>query len=364
MATTNPPPSKRYRCRYYTEDGSPVGSGCNNGDACRFVHPNDPQWPGKPPFVDTRDLKASHGNHPKRPKDGRGPLMPQSDLFISRKEEVRPRVDRDRDRDRHQSRARSRSLSPARQYSSRYTRPRTSSDSSKPNEVKVESDVFNTKDDLSSVSANKWGTQLRVPPTPHQKRDEGGADENKRAERLVELFRSLANLSNEIVASTAAHEKAGEKLTKYNEISSALSRISQAAATSVAPTLADIMLRHEQCKHRVDENFKALGGLWEEVFDVFVNEVVRVIDGKLENALVALKAEGETQALQLAATPSTGKRTREEDGVERSPLDKKRRRMGAAGLSSPGSDFEIMEQMRVQIDSLLKENNELKNMLK
>ncbi|KAJ7709928.1 hypothetical protein B0H17DRAFT_1029833 [Mycena rosella] len=99
---------------------------------------------------------------------------------------------------------------------------------------------------------------------------------------------------------TAAHEREGQKLQTYTEISSALSKISTSAATSVAPTLADIMLKHEQCKHRAAESFKALGGVWEQVFDVFVSEVAHVIDARLQDAITTLKAEGEHAVKEIA----------------------------------------------------------------
>jgi hypothetical protein len=103
------------------------------------------------------------------------------------------------------------------------------------------------------------------------------------------------------VQDTAAQEREGQKLQTYTEISSALSKISASAATSVAPTLADIMLKHEQCKHRVEENFKALGGVWEQVFDVFVTEITHVIDAGLQDAIATIKKEGEHAVKEIVA---------------------------------------------------------------
>jgi hypothetical protein len=90
-----------------------------------------------------------------------------------------------------------------------------------------------------------------------------------------------------------AHDREEKKLQTYTEISSTLSKISASAATAVAPTLASIFLNHAQCKQRVEDNLKTLGGLWEEVFDVFVTEIVDVIDVVLDDALAKMKEEGE-----------------------------------------------------------------------
>ncbi|KAJ7452447.1 hypothetical protein B0H11DRAFT_292344 [Mycena galericulata] len=216
-------------------------------------------------------------------------------------------------------------------------------------------------------------------------------------------------LSNQVVQETAAHEREGQKLQTYTEISSALSKISSASAASVAPTLADIMLKHEQCKHRVEESFRALGGVWEQVFDVFVTEVVHVIDARLQNAITAIKNEGEHAVKDVMAnTAGSLKHSPASDSVL--PLDRKRartrgpaekenedsrsggevsrdrdhkRRRFASRSSSPDSHDrrstrhgesgieDILMKMKMKIDQqaeslqiLAKENNELKTTLK
>ncbi|KAF7338314.1 C3H1-type domain-containing protein [Mycena venus] len=224
------------------------------------------------------------------------------------------------------------------------------------------------------------------------------SDESKRAERLVGLFRSLARLSNQVVQDTAVHEREGQKLQTYTEISSALSKISTSAATSVAPTLADIMLKHEQSKHRVEESYKALGGVWEQVFDVFVTEVVHVIDSRLQNAMTTLKNESERAVKEIAESaagslksstagdsvvPYDRKRARtrgpaEKENEDSRPgrgasrdRDHKRRRFASR---SPSPDLHdrrssrhvgdssiegILTQMKMKIDLLTKENDEV-----
>ncbi|OSD08646.1 hypothetical protein PYCCODRAFT_41598 [Trametes coccinea BRFM310] len=36
------------RCKFYDDDGRPVGRGCLKGSECRFVHPGDPRWDNAP----------------------------------------------------------------------------------------------------------------------------------------------------------------------------------------------------------------------------------------------------------------------------------------------------------------------------
>ncbi|KAJ7109354.1 hypothetical protein C8R44DRAFT_802299 [Mycena epipterygia] len=483
--------TKKYRCRYFEEDGRPIHPTCNQGDSCRFVHPNDSNWPGLKPFVDTRllnkassaskrnkEVSRSGGSNPSAPSsEGRGPaLVSQSDLFLRCKVEVdeqsirsdrgRPlqkesdgKIDRDRDvqRDREKYRAndnrdpvgnidrahkgysRNRSASPVRPYANKYNR--TGSDSSRKSEfdanrhkapVKQSGDLasherrpevpnvilkpkgsVDPKGDSASPSIQNPRKLIGPPAFPETVSQVASSsvemaappqrsEERKRAERLVGLFRNLARLSNQVVQESAAHEREGQRLQTYTEISSALSKISASAATSVAPTLADIMLKHEQCKYRVEESFKALGGVWEQVFDVFVTEVVHVIDARLQDAMTTLKKEGEHAAKEIIAnTAGSLKHSAASDSVvlydkkrarTRGPAEKeneetrsgrgasrdrdhKRRRFASRSSSPDSQDWrtgrqndpsieDILEKMKMKIDHLTKENSELKTTLK
>ncbi|KAJ7774648.1 hypothetical protein DFH07DRAFT_106910 [Mycena maculata] len=487
--------TKKYRCRYFEEDGRPIHPTCNQGSSCRFVHPTDPNWPGLKPFVDTRLLNkpssASKRNKEvtraagsNNSSEGRGPaLVSQSDLFLRCKvegdESARPperstdrgrplqkgwdpKLDRDRDaqRDRDRRRiddhrepmgpidrghnySRNRSSSPVRSYAKKHDR--TGSDNSRTseldasrnkgprkqgsgdlisNELKRRPEVSSAKPKgsmdpkaesaSSSVQNPKWidpasaemvpKMHSALPAPPLQL-----SDEQKRVERLVGLFRSLARLSNQVVQETAAHEREGQKLQTYTEISTALSKISASAATAVAPTLADIMLKHEQCKHRAEESFRALGGVWEQVFDVFVTEVVHVIDAGLQSAITTLKKEGEHAAKDIVANlagslkhgaagdtvvPYDRKRGRTRGPAEKENEDSRsgratsrdrdhKRRRFSSHSSSPDSRNrrpakhgdsgieDILTQMKMKIDQqahslqiLTKENSELKTTLK
>ncbi|KAJ6596870.1 hypothetical protein DFH09DRAFT_1132962 [Mycena vulgaris] len=486
--------TKKYRCRYFEEDGRPIHPTCNQGDSCRFVHPNDSNWPGLKPFVDTRLLnKVSSANKRNREvgraggsnpsaasAEGRGPaLVSQSDLFLRCKVEVddqsmrtdrvqtepEGKIHRDRDvqreRDRHRtndnrdtagnadrghkSYSRNRSISPVRPYAKKYSR--TESDSSRKSELDINRNKAPTKHggDLTSNELKRRPEELSVvlrekdaatpkaefpSSSPQNPKWSGPAsaemvpkmdvasssvvpppqlsNEMKGTERLVGLFRSLARLSNQVMQETAAHEREGQKLQTYTDISSALSKISPSAAHSVAPTLADIMLKHEQCKHRAEESFRALGGVWEQVFDVFVTEVAQVIDARLQDAMTTLKAEGEYAAKEIIASAAGPlKHSAASDSVvshdrkrarTRGPAEKEneesrsgrgasrdrdhKRRRFASRSSSPddrrsgrhnvdSSIEDILTQMKHKIDQqarslqmLTKENSDLKTTLK
>ncbi|KAK7014881.1 C3H1-type domain-containing protein [Favolaschia claudopus] len=480
--------TKKYRCRYFEEDGRPIHPTCNQGDACRFVHPSDPQWPGLKPFVDTRLLKqplSSNKRNKETTKAGgstshfasfesRGPpLESQSDLFLRCKEEEgdqslrtdrgrAPQKDWDRDRDGQRDRdrlrgsdsgntdrvrknhPRNRSSSPARPYANKYSRngsdgsrksdldpnrmkvPAKSSGELTANDHKRRSEVSNSitvdQDDFSSSAAQTLARWTGPQSMETQKKTQISKaklssemmlpmevpDETKRTERLVGLFRSLARMSNQVVQDSAAQEREGQKLQTYTEISTALSKISASAANSVAPTLADIMLKHEQSKHRVEQSYKALGGVWEQVFDIFVKEIVQVIDCGLQNAITTIQREsdravkdvaeaaaGSVQVSTAGQGPLDRKRARTRGPTEKENEDSRsgrgasrdrdhKRRRFESRSSSPdtrdrrssrhGGDFgveDILTQMKMKIDQqahslqiLAKENNELKTTLK
>ncbi|KAJ7172498.1 hypothetical protein C8R46DRAFT_1086170 [Mycena filopes] len=400
MASVSSSVHKKYRCRYFEEDGRPIHPTCNQGDSCRFVHPNDSNWPGLKPFIDTRllnkpssaskrkDGSRAGGSHPTRPSaEGRGPaLASQSDLFLRclkvegddqslRTDRGRPpqkdwdsKADRNRDRDRHRANDQDRHKNYTKNRSSSPSRTkkisRTGSDSSKKSELDTHRSKPPTKSgaDLTTndlkrrAEAASLVTRPKVPVDSKEEFASNSAqqtsrwsaapsaqlvpsantassleiatplplsDDKKRTERLVGLFRSLARLSNQVVQETAAHEREGQKLATYTEISTALSKISASAGNSVATTLADIMLKHEQCKHRVEESYKALGGVWEQVFDVFVTEVVQVIDAGLQDAMTTLRKEGEHAVKEIADNAAAALRHGTTQG---DPHDRKRAR--------------------------------------
>jgi len=112
--------------------------------------------------------------------------------------------------------------------------------------------------------------------------------------------------SNKVAQDTAAQDREETKLQTYNQISSTLASITTTAASAVTPTLTNIIRNHMQSQLQVEASLKALEELWEEVFDVFVTEIARVIDDKLQDALQ--KVHAACDRTKTAVSPSSRKR--------------------------------------------------------
>ncbi|KAG5654538.1 hypothetical protein H0H81_001179 [Sphagnurus paluster] len=119
------------------------------------------------------------------------------------------------------------------------------------------------------------------------------------------------------------HARNDKKLIKYTELSSTLAKVSPSAAAGVMPTLAEILLRHAQGKQRAEENLNAISGVWNQVFDLFVTEISRAIDAKLEEAIEKIRQQTELYLvhryapLQISAPP---RRTNDHDAFSPKPV--------------------------------------------
>jgi hypothetical protein len=199
-------------------------------------------------------------------------------------------------------------------------------------------------------------------------------------------------------------------LKAYTELASALSKVSGTAANPVMPALSDILLKHAQCKQRVDDNFKSMAKVWAEAYETFVVEISYAIDVKLEATLRTIRQEAENVHGALGATGSSRSLKRQrsehfrstssaEDGSENiagkeneanfftrndgTTREQKRQRFDVIGHSLPENDRvtqteigsqrgvrseiqDILSQMKLKIDEqaqslqkLAKENNEV-----
>ena len=169
------------------------------------------------------------------------------------------------------------------------------------------------------------------------------------------------------------------------------------------PALADILLKHAQCKQRVDDNFKSMAEVWAEAFETFIVEVSNALDERLEATMRTIRQEAEGMHVGPGSSRSLKRQRSEnfrstasaEDGSVNNEVKKnevtrnsgtmrerKRRRFDVVGLSSSesvlatqtkiGSQREsetqdILSQMKLKIDEqaqslqkLAKENNEVK----
>ncbi|KAF5365749.1 hypothetical protein D9758_003301 [Tetrapyrgos nigripes] len=219
----------------------------------------------------------------------------------------------------------------------------------------------------------------------------GHSPQRPRSEKLVEVFRKITSFSSQIVQDTLTLNQEERKLQTYNDISTTLSRISESAASAVAPPLAEIILTRVQSKERLEEGYHALGAAWDQVFDIFVTEVAQTIEEKLEAALRTIKNEANDLANDLVASDSkSGLKRKFGDPISDSDLgrsyrsdssrDGKRRKITADGSYSPvdtrenindlSSLEEILQRMKSKIDQqnnslqiLARENQELKGQL-
>ncbi|CAK5277703.1 unnamed protein product [Mycena citricolor] len=245
---------KKYRCRYFEENGTPIPPTCNQGEACRFVHPEDQNWPGLKPFQDTRLINKPSSKRKDTSRasfsssDNRGAaLASQSELFRCKVEgdEVPYSGHRfgsrdwdtryERNSDSHERRnghlghrdlfsnsdRRRRSYSRTRSSSPRPRNTATGSMGSR----KYGLDLRRSRQEISRELASNQSSSSFLRPAsvepPISKED--GTDfraHSTRAERLVGLFKSLARLSNQVVQDTAACELQGQKLRTYTQISS------------------------------------------------------------------------------------------------------------------------------------------------
>ncbi|RDB21061.1 hypothetical protein Hypma_011584 [Hypsizygus marmoreus] len=101
---------KKYQCRYFDSRGRPLNPACNQGSSCRFLHPEDDNWPGLKPLDKRTNIATSPNSNldpfvphyaasggksklpnfnmsPRRSERHSTPLVSQNDLFMQRKAE-------------------------------------------------------------------------------------------------------------------------------------------------------------------------------------------------------------------------------------------------------------------------------------
>jgi hypothetical protein len=123
-------------------------------------------------------------------------------------------------------------------------------------------------------------------------------------------------------------------------LSSALASISPVGSTAVAPTLADVVNNHVLSQVQVEASLNALSELWDEIFDVFANEIAHVIDAKLEDALTKLNTDCERAAARLMHSSSTGQKRKLPNGVSLFSVNDPREGMADASSSLDTEDRE------------------------
>ncbi|KAF5391439.1 hypothetical protein D9757_001911 [Collybiopsis confluens] len=331
-------PYKKYQCRYYdAETGRPLSPSCGLGSYCRFVHPDDPNWPGlkcRPPLPRPKGSSGfqsvwhhdDNRNRPRRspspaPPIRRSPLVSQKDHFMRCKVEPDTndlpfRFDDDEgDTDRE-------NFAPHRYHNISEPRSRRSAVEPKsPRERSIavlqNTLVSDVRDRLSTeymrlieaflLSQDKTrarADRLDESQTSITLSVASQAEATKtRSEQFISLFKDVAMyavmFSSQIIQDTVLHNQEERKLQTFNEISTTLSKISASSAGVVAGPIADIILAHTKSKERLDVNFRQLGAAWENVFGTLMAEFSLNLENKLQAALTSVKNEADNVLHQL-----------------------------------------------------------------
>ncbi|KDR81590.1 hypothetical protein GALMADRAFT_239635 [Galerina marginata CBS 339.88] len=421
MSTLNRTDPSCTPCRYFTEDGRPLPQTCRDGDRCRFMHPNNPNWPNSK--TKTKSYRST-------------PLVPQADLFLrSYKDEFSSNERKDRSssrgpqgmRYRKRSKSPDRGRSPFKKYPVAREKPNATGNrqaeakqtagnlhvgGDDPKESPLQRNtsgstkqVYGSYQNLSSTAGS--GSQAKQyhirKGSPLKRHSENtllasvlGSD------KAMQLFQNLASISRETDQLSEVQRKEESKTETFRKISQTLKSITSAAENAVAPQLARSLLTQEDCKGLIEKNNEACQKIWKDAINIFAEEVTRVVDSHMQDSLLSIRNEAE-QAIALVR--NMGKRKRWDDpeitepqtkaknmniahagellqGVDDgSSRDVKRQKMGAGcmptsralkGLSDAESDqgalikelkLKIEEQARA-IVNLTEENNELRTALR
>ena len=86
-------------------------------------------------------------------------------------------------------------------------------------------------------------------------------------------------------------DKEEERLKAFTELSAELSKAAPSTAMAVTPALAAVITSHAKCKERVTAHVKELDSLWENLFSIFVTNIVKTTNISLEHAVASLHKE-------------------------------------------------------------------------
>jgi hypothetical protein len=112
----------------------------------------------------------------------------------------------------------------------------------------------------------------------------------------------LYRLSDDVIQDTSEQAREEKKWHDFTELSATLSKVSPSAAKVISQTLTTVASRQTEAKERLDHDFKALGYLWEDVFDLFVAEITRVIRTELQTAIESLTSAGQNAVDAVSST--------------------------------------------------------------
>ncbi|KAF9532959.1 hypothetical protein CPB83DRAFT_903444 [Crepidotus variabilis] len=321
---------KTMPCRHFdSKTGVPLGSGCEKGKDCRWVHPDEPGWPAK--------QRNGGGSTSKTP------LIAQASLFqkiyqdrregsplrgrerrASTNQSLRRAPGPRRRRSRSNSRGYERRRSPSSEISA-YRGPRKASEPKgrhsiqrdvgpdrraaaklKPI-VKVEDQQFRLEanNKHSEPSGSKASvsdiavSNLKLSPGDHKK---------ERSERISAALLHLARLSRESDRLTERLISEETKCATYTTISDRLRKISGDLTTTVEPKIAESSRVQDDCEAELKKHEAEMKRIWTEAVQELSSEVARTIDDHVQIALQQIRNEAEKLQSEVSDGVSMKKR--------------------------------------------------------
>jgi len=121
-------------------------------------------------------------------------------------------------------------------------------------------------------------------------------------------------------------DRENRRVDTLADLSSTLAQVSTAATSSVAPALINAVRNHALLKDKVDDDYQVLANLWEDLFDLFVKELLVVMDKAVQDGVANLGQESDRLAGQFCEKGRDSGKRREE-GTDGGDRGHKRRRI-------------------------------------
>ncbi|KAF8163283.1 hypothetical protein B0H34DRAFT_694800 [Crassisporium funariophilum] len=339
---------KKHPCRHFDRDGGPLNPPCNQGDNCRFLHPNDPNWIGK-----TKSWKPSpYGTPEAQTLKHSKALVSQSDLFLRRRndrftEGIREKYNRcysesDQAKVKRNPGSSGQSDRDTCQEFAGDGIARHSRTSTRQTRADCEDIPQSIRDIPYTVRRPGDDDKRKIHPLPRNPFAGEVTNEcTSTCSQINPLFQDLARLSRETDDLREVHRKAEAKVKTYNDISATLESISASAAISLAPNLSQAIATQADYKKRIEENEKASQKLWTDMVKTLFGEVTLAIDERLQVALLSISQEAAFVSRSIYGKPDKRQRRDMEGEVTSAEEDKDRsqQRHGAAFDFFSESDF-------------------------
>ena len=143
--------------------------------------------------------------------------------------------------------------------------------------------------------------------------------------------------SSKIVQDSVDVDRENRRVDTLTDLSSTLAQVSTAATSSVAPALINAVRNHALLKDKVDDDYQVLANLWEDLFDLFVKELMVVMDKAVQDGVATLGQECDRLSGQFCEK-ERDRRKRREEGTDSGDRDHKRRRVDVDDAAVPEKD--------------------------